>query len=158
MDRAARRAKAASILKTPSPAERIAKSGFAPSVKVAQSDSYKNLVFGWANVAFTDEGQVTDGQGHLIDIEDLENAAYSFVVKYADTPSDDMHLSAPFGRLVESMVYTPEKLEALGLTTDQVPLGWWVGMEVPADHHEAVRSGKRTMLSIGGSAKLEPVS
>lgn len=125
-------------------------------VRIAKSDDYKNLVFGWASVAFTKDGtQVVDKQGHMIDVDDLENAAYNFVIKSYGT--GDMHRSEGFGELVESMVFTPEKMELLNLPPDSLPSAWWVGFRVPPEHHEAVRSGKRRMFSIEGNAKLRPV-
>lgn len=137
--------------------ERIRKSGFAPTINVVDAENPQNLVFGWANVAYTADGtQLLDNQGHMIDIEDLEHMAYNFTVKYRQ--SGDMHKSDAFGELVESMVFTPEKLEALGIPDASLPTAWWVGFRLPPEHAEAVRSGKRTMFSIEGTARLEPVS
>lgn len=134
--------------------KRVSKDFSAP-VEIAKKDDYKNLVFGWASVAFSPDGtQILDKQGHAIDIEDLEDAAYNFTVnKYG---SGDMHKSEDFGELVESMVFTDEKIELLGLPTNTIPQGWWVGFRVPPEEHEKVRVGDRTMFSIEGTAKLEP--
>ena len=122
------------------------------TVQIAKRDDYENLVFGWANVAFTPDGtQVEDHQSHLIDVEDLESAAYNFVIK--DYGSGDMHSSDDYGELVESMVFTKEKMDLLGIK--DMPQGWWVGFKIPPDEHKKVRDGKRTMFSIEGSAKLQ---
>lgn len=130
---------------------------FSTDIKVAKSDDYKNLVFGWASVAFSEDGtQILDHQGHAIDIEDLEDAAYNFTVKGYGT--GDMHQSENFGELVESIVLTQEKAELMGIPPGTTPQGWWVGFRVPPEYHEQVRTGKRTMFSIEGTAKLEPYS
>lgn len=130
---------------------------FTADVEVAKSDDYKNLVFGWASVAFTPDGnQLIDKQGHAIDIEDLEDAAYNFTVNSYAT--GDMHKSESFGELVESMVLTAEKAELMGIPAGSTPQGWWVGFRVPPEYHQRVREGERTMFSIEGTAKLEPLT
>lgn len=128
---------------------------FNADVEIAKTDEHQNLVFGWASVAFSKDGtQILDKQGHAIDVEDLEEAAYNFTIsKYG---SGDMHSSDGFGELVESMVFTDEKIELLGLDPGSIQKGWWVGFRVPPEYHEQVRTGKRTMFSIEGTAKLEP--
>lgn len=153
MDRAERIAKARDIFNpiTP-PAERIAKAQFTPTIEVVKANEPDNQIFGWASVAFTSDGQVEDKEGHSIDIADLEKAAYDFA--FTDKAANDMHRSEPFGRMIESMMFTPDKLAALGFPTDKT--GWWVGMELPPDRFQSVISGSRPMLSIEGSATLEP--
>jgi hypothetical protein len=134
--------------------KRIIKADFAPTIKVVEADEPQNLVFGWANVSYNADGtQLLDHQGHMVDIEDLEHMAYNFVVKYRK--SGDMHSSDAFGELVESMVYTPEKLEVLGLDPSQVPYAWWVGFRLPPEEAAKVRRGERGMFSIEGHARLE---
>jgi len=131
------------------------KKKFTARIKVAKTDEHKNLVFGWASVAVTPEGdQIIDRQGHAIDVEDLENTAYDFTVQ--GYGSGDMHQSEPFGELVESMVLTKEKAELMGIPPGTTPEGWWVGFRVPPEYHKQVREGERTMFSIEGSARLEP--
>jgi hypothetical protein len=130
--------------------------GFEATIDIAKIDRYKNQVFGWASVALSADGtQVVDRQGDTIDINDLEDAAYKFVVKSFGT--GDMHRSEGFGNLIESVVYTPEKVEAMGLKPGSLPSAWWVGFQVPPEYHEMVRSGKRKMFSIQGTAKRHPV-
>lgn len=130
---------------------------FSTTVEVAKSvtDDYENLVFGWANVAFTPDGrQVEDLQGHLIDVDELESTAYNFVVKSYGT--GEQHTSESFGELVESMVFTKEKMDLMGLPAGSLPeASWWVGFHVPPETHEKVREGKLKMFSIEGSAKLQ---
>jgi hypothetical protein len=132
-----------------------AREGISAEVEVVKSDDYENLAFGWANVAFTADGaQIVDAQGHLIDVEELESTAYNFVVK--GFGSGDMHDSDDFGELVESVVFTREKMERMGLPEGTLPEAWWLGFRLPPEQHAKVRSGERTMFSIEGSAKLHP--
>jgi hypothetical protein len=123
------------------------------TVSIVKKDARRNLVFGWANVAMTDGGQVEDHQGHLIDLDDLESAAYRFVAKYR--LSGDMHQGEGFGELVESLVVTEDKVEKGGFPRSM--LGhWWVGFKVPPEHWDKVQKGDRVMFSIQGKARLEP--
>lgn len=131
-----------------------AREGFTAEIHIAKS--FKNQVFGWANVSIRKDGtQIEDHQSHRIDTEDLEDAAYDFVLN--SYGSGDMHLSSGKGQLIESMVFTKEKMVNLGIPPNSIPEGWWVGFKLDPAHAEMVRSGKRTMFSIEGSARLEPV-
>jgi len=125
------------------------------SADVTIAKSYKNYAFGWANVSIRKDGtQIEDYQGHLIDTDDLEETAYNFVLK--GYTSGDMHASADSGELIESMIFTKEKMEKMKIPPGVIPEGWWVGFKLPPEHAELVRSGKRSMFSIEGSARLEP--
>ena len=54
--------------------------------KVLKFDTERQYVFGWASVAITKDGQqVEDLQGDLIDVDDLEEAAYQFALQYRET-------------------------------------------------------------------------
>jgi hypothetical protein len=118
--------------------------------------SVPTKVFGWASVSFTADGrQVTDLQGHEIDPDELEEAAYAYVGKEV-RPSGEMHKSGPKGRLIESMVLTPEKAKAMNLGPG-APIGWWVGFEMPPEVITKVLSGEYAMFSIEGRGKLIPV-
>lgn len=70
----------------------------------------------------------------------------------------EMHEGAARSVLVESIVLTPEKLEALGIAKGTVPLGWWVGYRVPAELYKRVQLGSRIMFSIEGQGARIPVS
>ena len=137
-------------------AAQFTKADFTAPINIVKSDEYQNLVFGWASVAFTPDGtQIYDRQGDSIDIEDLESSAYNFVVKSYGT--GDMHKSENFGELVESLVMTPEKAEAMGIEND-MPQAWWIGFRVPPEYHQEVREGRRSMFSIEGTAKRRPIA
>ena len=127
---------------------------FNAPIEIAKRDDRKNLVFGWANVAFNEGGQVEDRQGHLIDVDDLEGAAYNFAVKYRKT--GDMHKGDGYGDLVESLVVTQDKIDRGGFPPEMLGK-WWVGFRVPDEDWDRVESGERSMFSIQGRARLEPI-
>jgi cation transport regulator ChaB len=125
--------------------------------KLLKFDSERQYVFGWASVAVTKSGEVVeDLQGDIIDVDDLEEAAYQFALAYRE--SGVMHEGDAVGQLIESFVVTPEKLEAMGLPGDSLPQGLWVGFHVPdGDVFKRIREGDFGMFSIQGSAIREEV-
>jgi len=125
--------------------------------QIAKLDSDRHLVFGWANVSIRKDGeQIEDHQGDLIDPEDLEDAAYVFNLQFRKTGV--MHQGEAKGDLIESLVVTPEKLEAMGLEKSALPVGWWVGFHVPDDDVFAkVKDGTFAMFSVQGRAVREKV-
>lgn len=139
-------------------ATRIAKAGFAPTLsKPTSVDADQNLVFMWANIAFTKDGsQVTDLQGHMIDTDDLEAAAYNFALNRHTTGS--MHKGEGFGDMIESIVFTPEKMAHMGIPEGVLPVGWWTGFKIPPGEFAKVKDGEYRMASIQGGAKLEPAN
>ena len=120
--------------------------------KVAKIDEAKGLVFGWAYVVKTKDGkQVIDHSGEFMDLEVLEDAVYKYVLEARD--ANDMHDGPVTGKLVESVVFTPEKLEAMGLEKNALPQGVWVGFKLEPDAFDKIRSGERTAFSIEGLAE-----
>lgn len=115
----------------------------------------QRLIFGWANVAATADGQpVVDSHGDIIPPEVLEKAAYQFNLTFRD--AGQMHSGGSVGRLVESFMSTPDKLEAMGLQRDAMPVGLWVGFKIDdADVWAKVKSGEYPMFSIQGRARRE---
>lgn len=120
----------------------------------AQPD--QQLVFGWASVSTKNGLVIVDKQGDMILPEDLEKAAYDFVL-YCRSQGD-MHKTnnanepVQVGRLVESMMFTKEKQDVLKINLGLE--GWWVGFKVddPA-LWEAHKRGDRPEFSIGGKGK-----
>lgn len=111
----------------------------------------QRLVFGWANVA-----DVVDSHGDIIPADVLEKAAYNFNLNFRD--AGQMHTGGSVGRLVESFMVTPEKLAAMGLASDALPIGLWVGFKIDdADVWEKVKAGDYPMFSIQGRAVRTPV-
>ncbi|MBR1760252.1 MAG: hypothetical protein IJ741_03630 [Schwartzia sp.] len=127
----------------------ILKADFA--IKKAVED--KRLAFGWASVAnFEDGSVVVDSDDDVIDIGTLEKAAYKYVRLYRS--GGEMHERGAVAELVESIVFTKEKAQALGIPDGIIPEGWWVGFFVTDEVvWEKVKSGEYAMFSIGGKAQ-----
>lgn len=114
-------------------------------------DPEKKRVFGWAYVAKDGSGEVLiDKQGDFIDDpEELEAPVYAFVMD--SRRGDAMHFKKNVAHLIESMVFTPEKIEKMGLTGVIPELAWWTGWQVTDDDTwSLVKSGKFKGFSIGG--------
>ena len=126
--------------------------------KVLKFDAERQYVFGWASVAITKDGhQVEDLQGDLIDVDDLEQAAYDFARDYRSTGV--MHQGDVVGQMIESFMVTPDKLEAMGLPPDALPQGHWVGFHIPdAEIFGKIRDGSFSGFSIQGDAVREEVA
>ncbi len=126
-------------------------------IKISKADDERGLVFGWANIAVRKDGtEVVDSQGDSISPDDLEDGAYLFNLHFRKT--GEMHRGEAVGELVESLVVTPDKLEAMGLAKDALPLGWWVGFKVPPEVLAKVKSGDYRMFSIQGRGERTPVA
>lgn len=130
-------------------AEPVAK---AHRFQIQKVDEDKRLVFGWANVSLTVDGElVEDYQEDMIDPEELEEAAYKFAELYRD--GGEMHERTGTAVMVESVMLTEEKQMAMGIPAGTLPVGWWIGFRVTDDDVWAkVKSGEYSMFSIGGSA------
>lgn len=127
-------------------------------VKLAKKQPAQQLVFGWLSVAIDAAGKpVVDHEGDIIPAEELEQAAYDFVLY--SRQAGEMHERIGIGRLVESMVFTKEKTEALGIPEGTLPVsGWWVGFKIDdPDVWAKIESGEYQAFSIGGTAEREEV-
>jgi len=118
--------------------------------KVTKADADQQLIFGWASTSEIGGQLVVDKQDDAIDPLDLEKAAYNFVL-YA-RKHGDMHDNVGTGRLVESMMFTREKQDILGI--DLGKTAWWVGFKVddPATW-AAHKRGELPEFSIGGTGR-----
>ena len=140
--------------------------------QIAKIDSEQNIVFGFANVSVSKATSSGKGGDEFFDLqqdsippEELEKAAYDHVLEFRE--ADAMHKGPAIGRLVESMVFTPDKLQKF--VTDPVsgeidydslkvlqkvfPPRWWVGYKLDdPDTIKKVKSGKYKMFSIAGEA------
>lgn len=127
------------------------------SFKIAKADPEKHIAFGWAYESVKENGkQVQDHSGDIIDIDEIENAAYNYVKLFGD--GSEMHKRGGIGTVVESMVFTKEKMNVLGISEGSVPQGWWIGIYISdSDVWEKVKSGAYKMFSIEGTAKRVPV-
>ena len=126
---------------------------------IYKTDEDKRLVFGWASIALTVDGQqLEDRQKDIIDPEDLEEAAYEYVLNFRDTGEEHIPTMRKKGKLVESCVLTAEKQKAMGIPEGILPVGWWIGFKIEDDDAwNRVKSGHYRMFSIEGKANRLPV-
>lgn len=121
--------------------------------KIMKSDDEKMLAFGWANVSMRVDGElIEDWQGDIIEPEELETAAYEYVRLYGD--GGEMHERGGVAVLIESVVFTEEKMLVMGIPAGTLPVGWWIGFKVTdKDVWEKVKNGTYPMFSIEGEAE-----
>lgn len=126
--------------------------------KITKSNDDKMLAFGWANVSITAGGkQIEDYQEDIIDPEDLEKAAYNFVELYRE--GGEMHERGGAAVLIESVMFTEEKMKAIGIPEGTLPVGWWIGFKVlDKDVWDKVKDGTYPMFSIEGEAERVEVT
>lgn len=125
--------------------------------KIAKSDDDQRLVFGWASVARTADGQVVkDWQEDTIEPEEIEKAAYEYVLNFRATGERHNPSLRNKGRLVESVVLTKEKQAAMGIPEGYVDEAWWVGFYIDDDKAwEGIKKGEYEMFSIEGQGRRE---
>lgn len=125
--------------------------------EIAKSNNDKQIAFGWAMISRTATGEeVVDLQGDCIDPEDLEDLAYNYVKLHRDV--GQLHETEGEGCVVESVVFTEDKQEAIGIPKGTVPIGWWVGLFIEDPNVWArVKDGTYKAFSIEGSATREEV-
>lgn len=124
---------------------------------IQKSSDEKRLAFGWASISQDESGtELVDLAEDIIDPDTLENAAYEFVKLYRE--GGEMHERGDCAVLVESVVFTKEKMAAMGIPERTLPTGWWIGFYVTDDEvWEKVKSGEYPMFSIEGTAISETV-
>ena len=70
----------------------------------------------------------------------------------------ELHERGGVATMIESMVFTKEKLKALGLPEDALADGWWIGFHVTDESvWKKVKDGTYSMFSIEGEAIREEV-
>lgn len=126
----------------------------APDVagEIVKTNPSKQMAFGWAYISHDRYGhQVIDKSGDFVDdVEELEEAAYDFVLSSRQGDAD--HTNVKSSDLVESMVFTPEKIRKLGIPDGFMPSGWWIGFKIhDKDVWERVEKGELTMFSVHGT-------
>ncbi len=129
--------------------ENVLKSRF----RIMKSDDEKMLAFGWASVSMRVDGKlIEDWQNDIVEPEDLENAAYEFVLLYRE--GGEMHERGGAAVLIESVVFTEEKMRAMGIPAGTLPVGWWIGFKVTDEEvWQKVKDGTYQMFSIEGEAE-----
>lgn len=115
----------------------------------------KNKVaYGFAYVSKKDGEVVVDHSGDSWSIDEVEKTAHEFITECRVGGS--MHSEMNVARVVESVVFTKEKQEALG-----IDLGmecWFIGMEILDDEVlKQIETGELQMFSIGGMGTREEV-
>ena len=80
------------------------------------------------------------------------------MLKFIDTGERHNKELRKKGKMIESIVFTKEKLQALGLSEDSLPCGWWVGFQITEDSTwEKIKKGEYRMFSIEGTAEKETI-
>ena len=127
---------------------------FRKSVPIAKIDPPARLVFGWASVVEENGIAVVDSQGDTMSVEELEKTAYDFAENCRK--AGEMHTNLGVGELVESMVMTKAKQDALGI--DLGKIGWWVGFRLSPEVFAKVADGTYRAFSIGGTGQRVPLA
>lgn len=121
--------------------------------RIVKSDDEKMFAFGWASVSMRVDGElIEDWQKDIVEPEELESAAYEFVLLYRE--GGEMHERGGVAELIESVVFTEEKMQAMGIPPGILPVGWWIGFKIlDGEVWEKVKDGTYSMFSIEGTAE-----
>lgn len=127
---------------------------------IAKMDEDERTVFGWASITEIDGSPVIDRQGDMIEIHELAKSAYDYVIngrtgghQHRRTPTNE---PLKVSDMIESVVFTPEKIEKMGLPPD-TPQGWWVGYKVADDEiWKGIKDGEITGFSVHGKGRRVP--
>lgn len=133
---------------------------FELTADIAKVDEENRIAFGLFSVMKIGDELVVDGEDDRIPVDALEKAAYSYVRESREAGLN--HTETGVGDLIETMVFTKEKVEALkkALTAAGIPHTieidgefWWGGHYVTDEKvWKGVKSGDFESWSIGGSA------
>jgi hypothetical protein len=129
------------------------------SVSKLATESGRHYVTGWAYVSQDEDGApVVDHSGEHIPINELDTMASDLLPQLAQADSSGvMHQASGPVRIVQSLVLTPERREALGLGKGFA--GWVVVLEVTDEAvWGRVLAGQYPSLSIEGMAIREDVT
>lgn len=132
---------------------------FAFTANINKIDEDERLVFGIFSVSKIGDELVIDREQDRIDPVELEKGAYNHVL-HARIAGEN-HIRKGVGSLVESMVFTPEKISSLkkaleenGIpsTIDIPAVFWWGGYHISDDDTwNSIKKGDFVSFSIGGS-------
>lgn len=123
---------------------------FTCSAKITKLDNEKRLVYGFASVIEENGQTVIDRQDDIIKPDELVKAAHKFISDARVAKM--MHDGEQVGEVVESIVFTEDVQEALGIDLNKV--GWFIAMKIHNDDvWEKFKSGELEAFSIGGRAK-----
>lgn len=118
----------------------------------------EHLVFGWAQVIEVGGKTLIDRQNDFIDSEaELEKAAYDYMLECRIAKDNHDPDGVVVSKAVESVVFTTEKIQKMGLP-DDFPRGWWVGFKVEDEAvWEGIKKDEYTGFSIHGTGLREEV-
>lgn len=128
------------------------------AVPIAKVDEEQHVVFGWLYVSEEADGtQVVDHSEQYILAEDLEPAAYDYVLSSRAASYMHEQFYSPGGTVLaaccESVVTTRAKQADWGVT---MKVGWWVGYKIYDESlWGLIKTGELKMFSIGGEGMLE---
>lgn len=127
--------------------------------EIAKVDEAQRLVGGYAYVSHDEDGlPIVDNEGDFVPTpEELEKAAVGFMLDHRS--GDVWHNETLVAKAVESVVLTPEKMDAMGIQKAGMPQGaWWVTWKVLDDTTwDLVQKGLLRSMSIGGRGLRTPV-
>ncbi len=126
--------------------------------KFKDDDEPQQLIFGWANITINEDGTPPpDWQGDVIKTEELESAAYNYVMNFG-VAGMNHDWGTECGWVVESMMFTKEKMSLLGIPEGTIPEGWWIGFYIPDPSvYKKVIEGEFNMFSIQGYGVRVPL-
>ena len=115
--------------------------------RIEKVDLNKKVAYGWAYVSKANGEQVVDWSSQVWDIEEVRKTAHLFLTDCRT--GGEMHISKGGATLVESIVFTKDIQDALGIDLNKE--GWFVGFRVEDDELlKKVENGDYPMFSIGG--------
>lgn len=136
--------------------------------KIEKVDEEHRVVSGWGYVCrdvahklvskdrTTDDGQVVDHSGEVVDVFDLEKAMWGYVE--TSRKCDVMHDEEPVAVMVGHLTFTPELKKTIvpgGMDAD-FPEGTFLQYRVTDDDAwAAVKSGELKMFSLAGNCTRE---
>lgn len=117
---------------------------------ISKADVEQQIVYGWAYVTHDKNGVVKDDKsGDFVDdVREIEKSAVDFMLHHRASDLD--HTNVKGGEVIESMVFTPDKREAMGIPEGILPNGWWIGVKCNDEQWAGYKAG-RTAFSIHGS-------
>lgn len=130
-------------------------------IEIIEKNHDQQQVFGFLSVSVDKDGNlVEDLQNDMITPDELEKGAYNYVrMQGVHKTAGEMHTNIGVGDLIESMVFTKAKQEALGIPAGILPeCAYWIGYQITDDNvWKRVKSGELTAFSIGGRAIRETI-
>ena len=122
--------------------------------EISKISDEQRIVYGWAYVSEVGDVGVVDFSGQTADICEIQKAAHGFV---RDSRVGGVMHTSLAGEIVESVVFTKELQDALGIDLGRV--GWFIGFQVHDEEvWKRVKSGELPAFSIRGTATVEDIA